>query len=156
MHKADDLFLASYRGEPCAICGRTYAQNDDGSQTSSCGHHLIFKGSCRAFRYERKNIIVLCPYHHSHYNPICSPHSVTSNLAQTNFALWVAKHRPEQFKWWQEHQKLQNKPFKGDWTYRDIYVRLGGEIASKTGLLKDMKPKNHAKALKIATAKKFN
>ena len=44
MHKCDDLFLARYRGKPCEICGNTKGRDGD-HVVSSCGHHLIFKGS---------------------------------------------------------------------------------------------------------------
>jgi hypothetical protein len=147
MHKCDDLFLARYRGKPCEICGKTHGR-DDGVQVSSCGHHLIFKGNCRQFRYEPMNIIVLCPYHHSHYNSEMSPHSITSTLAQKRFADWVKMHKPKQYKWWQEHMHYEHKLFDRSWTYRDMYEQLGGEIESKTGRMQDMKPKNHAKKIR--------
>ena len=147
MHKCDDLFLARYRGKPCEICGNTHGR-DDGVKVSSCGHHLIFKGNCRQFRYEPMNIIVLCPYHHSHYNSEMSPHSITSTLAQKRFADWVKMYKPKQYKWWQEHMHYEHKLFDRSWTYRDMYEQLGGEIESKTGRMQDMKPKNHAKKIR--------
>ena len=147
MHKADDLFLARYRGKPCEICGRTHGY-EDGKTQSSCGHHLIFKGKCRQHRYEPKNIIVLCPLHHSHWNSEMSPHSMTNTIAQQNFADWVKENKPEQWKWWQEHQSDANKIFDKSWSYREKYVELGGEIHSKTGNMKDLKPKNHAEKIR--------
>lgn len=147
MHKCDDLFLSKYRGKPCEICGKTSGW-DEGKTTSSCGHHLIFKGKCRQYRYDRRNIIVLCPIHHSHWNQDISPHSMTSTIAQQRFADWVQENKPEQYKWWQDHQHEANKPFDKSWTYREMYELLGGEIHSKTGKIKDMKPKNHAAALR--------
>lgn len=147
MHKCDDLFLARYRGKPCEICGKDKGY-EDGRVTSSCGHHLIFKGKCRMHRYEPKNIIVLCPYHHSHYNSEISPHSITNSLAQQAFADWVKLNKPDTFKWWQEHQLDGNKPFDKTWTYREMYEMLGGVVYSKTGKIKDLKPKNHAAALR--------
>ncbi len=147
MNKCDDLFLARYRGKPCEICGKTKG-HEDGRVVSSCGHHLIFKGRCRKYRYEPKNIVVLCPIHHSHYNPTMSPHSIMNTHAQTAFEHWVRDHKPEQYEWWMEHQHEATKPFDKSWTYREMYELLGGEIESKTGNMKDMKPKNHAKALR--------
>ena len=149
MHKCDDLFLAQFRGKPCEICGKTHGR-DDGVKVSSCGHHLIFKGNCRQFRYEPNNIIILCPFHHSHYNSEMSPHSITSTLAQKRFADWVKMHKPKQYKWWQEHMHYEHKLFDRSWTYRDMYEQLGGEIESKTGRMQDMKPKNHAKKIREA------
>jgi uncharacterized CHY-type Zn-finger protein len=147
MNKCDDLFLARYRGKPCEICGKTSGY-ENSQKVSSCGHHLIFKGVCRQFRYEPMNIVVLCPMHHSHYNPTCSPHSIMNTQAQKAFADWVRLNKPDQYKWWVDHQKQANKPFDKSWTYREMYERLGGEIQTKTGLIKDMKPKNHAASLR--------
>ena len=150
MHKADDLFLAQFRGRPCEICGATYGI-ENGTKQSSCGHHLIFKGNCRKHRYEPQNIVILCPYHHSPWNPSLSPHSTVNTLAQEAFADWVRDNKPDQWQWWQEHQSDANKPFDKSWTYREIYEELGGELRSKTGLLKDLRPYNHA--VKIRKAK---
>ena len=147
MHKADDLFLAAYRGLPCEICGKTTGY-EDGKQQSSCGHHLIFKGNCRMHRYEPKNIIVLCPIHHSHWNSDISPHSMTNTLAQQAFADWVKDNKPLQFEWWEQHKDDARKPFNKLWTYRDKYIELGGNVYSRTGNLKDLRPKNHAAAVR--------
>lgn len=147
MHKCDDLFLARFRGNPCEICGKTSGY-EDGKSQSSCGHHLIFKGRCRKHRYNPNNIIILCPDHHSHWNSILSPHSMTSTLAQDAFTNWVKSNKPDQFNWWQEHQVDAYKPFDKSWTYREMYELLGGEIESKTGKMKDMKPKNHAEKIR--------
>ncbi len=141
-NKCDDLFLSRYRGRPCIVCGKT-SNVQDGGKVKSCGHHLIFKGTCRKFRYEPKNIVVLCPYHHSHYNSQISPHSITSTIAQQRFAQLVKIKFPKQYKWWQDNQKYANKPFDKSWTYREMYELLGGEIVTKTGKIVDMKPKNH-------------
>lgn len=151
MHKCDDLFLARYRGLPCEICGKTQGK-DDNKVIRSCGHHLIFKGNCRKFRYEPKNILVLCPVHHSHYNHDISPHSITSTLAQQRFAEWVRVNKPEQYEWWMENKHYERKPFDHSWTYREMYVELGGEIETKTGRYSDYKPKNHARAIKNLTS----
>jgi len=140
--KCDDLFLSRYRRLPCEICG---AQGGwDGKQkASSCGHHLIFKGSCRKHRYEPKNIVVLCPKHHSHYEKHISPHSIVSTDAQAAFEKWVHDNKPFQYEWWMEHQRDMDKPFNKTWCYREKYIELGGEVHSKTGNLKDLRVKNH-------------
>ena len=146
MHKCDDLFLARFRGKPCEICGKTKG-NEDGNSISSCGHHLIFKGNCRAFRYEPKNILVLCPYHLSHYNSELSPHSITSTLAQQKFAEWVRVNKPKQYKWWMHNKEEERKVFDRSWTYREMYELLGGEVETKTGRYSDMKPKKEKQCL---------
>ena len=150
MHKCDDLFLARYRGLPCEICGKTSGY-DDGNTQSSCGHHLIFKGRCRKYRYEPMNIVVLCPTHHSHYNPHLSPHSIMNTQAQKAFADWVKDNKPEQYEWWIRNQGEANQPFDKSWTYREMYERLGGEIITRTGKYSDMRPKNHAEAIRRVT-----
>jgi hypothetical protein len=152
MHKCDDLFLAQFRGLPCEICGKLFTFNN-GQKVSSCGHHLIFKGGCRKHRYNKLNIVVLCPQHHSTYEYHISPHSIVNNKAQERFAVWVKENKPDQYAWWQEHEKDANKPFNKSWTYREMYELLGGEIKSKTGLLKDMKPYNHATKIKAITGR---
>jgi hypothetical protein len=149
MNKCDDLFLARYRGKPCAICGATKGRDSD-RIVPSCGHHLIFKGNCRKYRYEPKNIIVLCPYHHSHYNPDISPHSMVNTMAQLRFAEFVKKHHPKQYSWWKAHEHEQNKGFDKSWTYREMYELIGGEIETKTGKYSDYKPKNHAEKIRRA------
>jgi len=149
MHKCDDLFLARFRGKPCEICGKTQGY-DDNNTISSCGHHLIFKGNCRKFRYDPKNIVILCPEHHSHYNNQISPHSITSTLAQQRFADWVKENKPKQYKWWEENKEEERKLFDRSWTYREMYELLGGEIETKTGRIGDMKPKGHAKKIREA------
>ena len=149
MHKCDDLFLARYRGKPCIICGATQG-TDDSRIVPSCGHHLIFKGSCRQYRYEPRNIVPLCPYHHSHYAPDISPHSIVNTMAQKRFAEFVKRQHPLQYKWWQQHELYAKKPFDKSWTYREMYESLGGEIETKTGKYSDMKPKNHAEKIRKA------
>lgn len=156
-NKADDLFLARFRGKPCEICGKRGGY-DNGKTIRSAGHHLIFKGGCRKHRYEPKNIIVLCPYHHSHYNKECSPHSITNTHAQTTFEKWVQENKPEQYKWWMDHMEDSNKVFDDSWTPRDKYVELGGEILDTNGNgdklpMSKWKPKNHKTKVDALVAK---
>jgi len=98
-HVADDLFLAGYRGRPCEICGATHGF--DGRKTiRSCGHHLHHKKNCRKFRYEPKNIVILCPAHHSKFSYDMSPHSQVNELAVERFTDWMEENKPEQYAWW--------------------------------------------------------
>lgn len=149
VRQSDDLFLAQFRGKPCEICGRERGF-DNGKNIRSMGHHLIFKGRCREHRYNPLNIIVLCPFHHSHYNSECSPHSITNTHAQTAFEHWVRDNKPDQYRWWMDHQKDADKPYSGTITPREQYELLGGEIrkTDKEGNnlpMKDWKPMNHKK-----------
>ena len=137
----DDLFLAQFRGRPCEICGKKFHMGQ-----RSCGHHLAEKGMHRKYRYDESMIIVLCTGHHSKFARDMSPHA-EDTAANSRFYKWLEDNRPEQ------HAKLQavdGKPFDKSWTYREMYEMLGGEIGSKSGLMKDMRPKNHAKKVREA------
>jgi len=131
MNACDSLFLAQFRAKPCEICGATGGW--DGKKMPSCGHHLVFKGRCRQHRYNIKNIIVLCPAHHSHYHKECSPHSIVSTEAQHAFYEWVKENKPKQYAWWMEHQADINRVFDKSWNYREMYELLGGEIKKTNG-----------------------
>jgi hypothetical protein len=145
MHVCDDLFLAQFRGRPCAICGaeRSFFRN---KTIRSMGHHLLSKELHRRYRYWSDNIIVLCPKHH--LGADMSPHS-HDGAAQAVFYDWLKTE-----KGWQWHQmvELRFDKFNKEWTYRDMYEKLGGEIL-KDGPKKYWKPKNHAKAIREAEAK---
>lgn len=135
MNACDDLFLARFRGRPCELCGSPAYMG-----TRSCGHHLVEKGMHRAYRYDERLILVLCPEHHSRFARDMSPHS-DDTTAQARFIEWLRLNRPE------KHALLlsiTSQPFDHSWKYRDMYTTLGGEIVSKTGLQKDMRPKGHS------------
>ncbi len=154
MHVCDDLFLARYRGLPCAVCGATRGisgsdSNGEYTYASSCGHHIIEKDGCRQHRYNPENIIVLCPQHHSRFEGDMSPHS-TDQVKQGQWWVWFEKEFPERFSWAEEHHEDR---FDKSWTYREMYERLGGRIKSKTGLIKDMRPDNHAKSVEEQKSK---
>jgi hypothetical protein len=142
--KADDLFLAQFRGRPCEICGNT--RGWDGKMIRSCGHHLAEKGMHRAHRYNKRLIVILCPEHHSRFSRGISPHA-DDTVAVTRFYSWLQENKPEQH---QELLETKEEPFDGSWTYKEMYERLGGEITSPTGLIKDEKPLNHAQKIRAA------
>ena len=142
--KADDLFLAQFRGRPCEICGATHGW--DGKYNSrSCGHHLAEKGLHREHRYNPELIVVLCPKHHSRFARDISPHA-DDTVAQERFSEWLRLHKPEQR---ELLLSVSHKPFDKSWTYRQKYEELGGEI-KKDGPMKDWKPANHAKKIREA------
>jgi hypothetical protein len=142
MNKCDDLFLAQFRGRPCAICGQksgVYKQRT----IRSMGHHLLSKELHRAYRYTTENIITLCANHH--LGAEMSPHS-HDTAAQVEFYDWLRM-------WWSSKHEfiLDNRhdKFNKEWCYRDMYELLGGEI-NKTGPKKNWEPVNHAKAIRKA------
>jgi len=143
MHVADDLFLAQFRGRPCAVCGeeRSFYQ---GKTIRSMGHHLLSKELHRVYRYDPANIITLCPKHH--LGAEMSPHS-HDGAAQAAFYSWLEENHGEQYK-----LMIDNRfdKFNKEWCYREKYEELGGEIASKTGNLKDMRPVKHAAKVREA------
>ena len=137
---SDDLFLARFRGKPCNICGETHS-TINGTLTRSMGHHLISKELCRAHRFNARNIIVLCPLHHTRFTGNMSPHS-KNDIENGLFYEWLFFTHPEKWEWAKRH--YQDKA-DSVLSYRDAYERLGGEVESKSGLIKDMRPKNHAR-----------
>ena len=140
-NKCDGLFLAKYRGLPCEICGARGGW--DGEKMSSCGHHLHHKGNCKKFRYDERNIVVLCPKHHSKWEKHISPHCEVGGFGVSRFNTWLKHNKPEQYEWWKSTEQDANKPFDKSWCLRDRYVELGGEIESKTGNLCDLRPVRH-------------
>ena len=130
---SDDLFLAQFRGQPCAVCGTTI---DDHGR--SMGHHLLSKELHRVFRYTDENIIVLCNKHH--LGGEMSPHS-HDVAGQCAFYDWLAKTHPKKMEYILRNRGVK---FAKDWTYFDIYNELlGGEWSTESGLIRDRKPKNH-------------
>ena len=142
MHKADDLFLARFRGRPCAVCGATHGYYDN-KTIRSMGHHLLNKGKHRLYRYDPRNIIVLCPKHH--LGGEMSPH-YEDGVANKRFYEWLKANHPDKDKFMDDHA---DEKFSHEWKYRIMYEKLGGEI-HKDGPMKDWKPKGHDK--KVAEA----
>lgn len=141
-NRSDDLFLAQFRGRPCEVCGKK--DGWDGRKIRSCGHHLAEKGMHRKYRYDASMIVILCPEHHSRFSRDMSPHA-DDTAAVARFYKWLEDHCPERFA---KLQNIDHKPFDKSWTYKEMYETLGGEIESKTGLIKDCRPKNHATKVK--------
>jgi hypothetical protein len=145
MHVADDLFLAQFRGRPCAICGATHGYYN-GKTIRAMGHHLLSKELHRAYRYTVDNIIVLCPKHHM--GAEMSPHS-HDGASQAAFYAWMEIHWPDKYA---DMMERRFDKFNKEWCYREKYVELGGEIHSKTGNLKDLRPVQHAAKIRKAEA----
>ena len=145
-HRSDDLFLAQFRGRPCAVCGaeRGFYAN---KTIRSMGHHALSKELHRLYRYDIDNIIVLCPKHH--LGAEMSPHS-HDGAAQAAFYEWLNLNHGEQYDLMMDRR---NNKFNKEWCYREIYETLGGEIESKTGKLKDLRPVRHAAKVRKAEEK---
>ena len=141
MNKADDLFLAQFRGRPCAICGARRGYYNSKS-IRSMGHHLLSKELHRLYRYDADNIICLCPKHH--LGAEMSPHS-HEGATQAAFYEWLLLHWADKYHLMMERR---NDKFNNEWCYREKYVELGGEIESTTGKLKDLRPVRHTQKVR--------
>ena len=137
MHKCDDLFLAQFRGQPCAVCGATSSFYEN-KTIRTMGHHLLSKELHRLYRFDVDNIIALCPKHH--LGAEMSPHS-HDGAAQAAFYSWLELHRPESHRLMMERRFDK---FNKEWCYREKYVELGGEL-NGAEKMKDLRPKNHAR-----------
>jgi hypothetical protein len=143
MNVCDDLFLAQFRGRPCEVCGRTHVVYNN-RNTRSCGHHLLSKALHRTWRYEPRNIVILCADHHGHHSRDISPHS-DDTAAVAAFYAWLIESNPYKWKWMRSHT---TEIFDKSWKYRDKYVELGGEVQGE--LVKDQKPLNHSAKIRVA------
>ena len=139
----DQLFMAQFLGRPCEVCGAT-SSFWSGKTVRSHAHHLLSKELHRLYRYSVDNIVVLCPKHH--LGADMSPHS-HDTAAQAAFFDWLQQVDPKKYTLMmgRRHDK-----FDREWCYREKYVELGGEISSKTGNLKDMRPVGHAAKIRRA------
>jgi hypothetical protein len=143
MNVCDDIFLAQFRGRPCEICGATSGFYN-GKTIRSMGHHVLSKELHRAHRYDTQNIVTLCPIHH--LGAEMSPHS-HDTAAQAAFYDWMATALPFRY---ELMMARRHDKFNKEWCYREKYIELGGEIHSKTGLMKDYRPVNHAAKVREA------
>ena len=125
MHVCDDLFLAQYRGRPCEVCGATKGFYN-GKTIRSMGHHLLSKELHRKYRYDERNIVVLCPKHH--LGAEMSPHS-HDTAAQAVFYDWLRENCPKKYELFISRR---GDKFNKEWCYREMYVELGGEINKYT------------------------
>jgi len=137
MHVCDGLFLARFRGLPCEVCGKTQSFNQS-KTIRSMGHHLLSKELHRLYRYDDHNIVTLCPKHH--LGSEMSPHS-HDGVAQARFYDWLKLNHEDKYNLMIHRQ---SDKFNKEWCYREMYEILGGEIHSKTGKMKDLRPVKHA------------
>ena len=91
--KVVEAMMASFRGKPCAICGKT---------EGTCAHHILPKGSTPHHIATRENLIPLCQSHHRFNRQIC-PHS-SDPFVVNAFLMWLAEHREKQYEWCMAHK----------------------------------------------------
>lgn len=106
--KADELFMAPYRGQRCEVCGTRY---------QTVFHHPVPTSRSRALRYDPRNGIILCQRHHCHGNDL-APHS-TNSMAVDRFMVWFKTTHPERYRWIQENERIQRK-----YTYRQALENM--------------------------------
>ncbi len=106
--KADKIFMAQFHNRHCEICNSSYGV---------VGHHIIPKSRSRALRYDVRNIICLCPRHHTMGNDM-APHS-SNQLAVGRFIEWFKLSKPEQYAWTVENEHIQRK-----YSYRQAVENL--------------------------------
>jgi len=97
-NKADKLFMPQFHGQPCEVCGTTI---------NTCGHHCVSKSRSKALRYDHRNIIVLCPAHHTMGNDL-APHA-TNQLAVERFVKWFNETHPGRHAWLIENEYIQRR-----------------------------------------------
>ena len=108
MKKADQLFMVQFRGEPCAVCGKTQG---------TVGHHIVNKARSKALRYDINNIIVLCQGHHM-FSGELAPHS-TNTLAVARFIDWMRENKRGQMEWCAANERIQRK-----YTFKDAVENM--------------------------------
>jgi len=119
---ADELFMIQFRGKACEVCKVKY---DRMNYDRTCGHHIIPKSKSKLLRYEKRNIIVLCPNHHRFSSEI-SAHSFSS-FAVANFNNFLYSVRQHDCDWLKERQNwLCNETFRASYTRLQAELQNGG------------------------------
>ena len=114
-NKGDKLLRDLARGQPCAICGRKGVRG-------AGFHHLLPKSRFGIYRFELKNLIILCPNCHC-YSIELAAHS-QNVIAIENFIKWMRKNRQKQYGWIKRAAKKikQSRPKKLN--YEELYNKL--------------------------------
>jgi hypothetical protein len=104
-NKAKELFMAQFRGEPCAVCG---------DKNGTAGHHVVSQARSKALKFDKRNIIILCRSHHMHSNEL-APHS-SNQMAVTRFIEWFKSNHIEQYEWIKANERIERKfSYKQAW-----------------------------------------
>lgn len=96
--KADNLFMPQFRGRYCEVCDKT---------EGTAGHHIVSKSRSKSLRFDTRNIIVVCPSHHTMGNDM-APHS-TNQLAVERFLDWFRETHPERHAWIVENERIERR-----------------------------------------------
>jgi hypothetical protein len=107
-NKADEIFMAQFRGKPCEVCGAV---------SGTVGHHNVNKARSKALRYDKRNITVLCQKHHTMGNDIC-PHS-SNPMAVDRYFGWLKETHHANYKWIKENERIVRK-----YTYKRAWENL--------------------------------
>jgi hypothetical protein len=83
----------------------------------TCGHHVVSQARSKALRFDVRNIIVLCPAHHTMGNDL-APHA-SNQLAVERFVEWFKTTHPERHKWIVENERVERR-----YTYKDAVENL--------------------------------
>lgn len=113
-NQVDKLLREHARGKQCAVCGSIPAHY----------HHLLPKSRYACYRGEVKNLILLCPKHHT-FSLECCPHS-QNYLAVEAFIDWMKSNKPKQYAWTVEaaNNRLPNRKLD----YEEMYDNLKKEL----------------------------
>ena len=115
--KADEVFLSKYRGRSCEVCEW---RGDYGRTANTAGHHVLPKGSYRAVRYDRRNIVVVCPRHHMFDRRIAA-HGA-SGFAVAAFMSGLRERRPDDYAFLSAVWRGVVTPAKS--TYKQSFIAL--------------------------------
>lgn len=107
-NKADELFMAPWRGNRCEVCGSTY---------QTVFHHIVPKSRSRALRYDPRNGIILCQKHHTMGNDLCA-HS-TNSLAVNRFMKWFEENHLARYDWIVKNERIVRR-----YTYKQAVENL--------------------------------
>ncbi len=95
IRKADQCLSDYFKTKRCAVCNSPY---------NICGHHVVPKSVCNAFRYEEDNLIPLCPKHHKYSNDLAA-HSMFFP-AQKAFMEWLKLNFPKSWYLYENYKSL--------------------------------------------------
>ena len=101
--KARAVFMAMYRGRPCAVCGKT---------EGTVAHHIVPVSVCPCHCCEPKMVVVLCP--------VCHGRAHSGDVDKRRLLeQWLYLYRPGQIRWATEHK---HDGRRRDW--RAVYLGL--------------------------------
>ena len=117
--KADEVFMKQFRGMECEICKAMGYYNTD----NTVFHHIIAKKHSKAFRYDKRNGIILCPSHHGFSDVMCA-HSASQSVV-AKFHTFCLENFPHRMKWLEDNRRINFR-----YTYKEAfeYMTNGSNI----------------------------